>query len=440
MSITNVKSPLPGPKGKGYLDRWHNFEADVVGFQAPVVWDHAIGCVVHDVDGNVFLDWTCGVLVTNVGHCHPHLVEAIRRAAGRILNNYECANVERIEAAERLVKALPPPLDRCAFLTTGGEATEAAARIMKRRTGKFEILGFHGAWHGRTGAAASMGGMPSTKRGYGPPMPGIIRAPFPNPYRDPAGWCDDGPGFDKYFDFLDEVVTANSAGSLAGCIVEPYQGSSGFIFPPKGWLKRLEQWVREKEMMLTIDEVQASYGRTGKMWAVEHEDIRPDLIAIGKAIGCGAPVSAVAGTADAFSCLGKGEMSSTLGGNPMAGAAVSAVLDIFEREPLVENSAKMGTYIKERLAALLPHCPHLGDVRGMGLVIGLEIVADKAAKTPSMDLARKLIVDCANHGLLVGAVGNNGNVIRVAPPLCITRAEADESLGIMEAALRRLKP
>jgi len=439
MGITRVKGPLPGPRGKALLEKWHQFEADVVGFQAPVVWDHALGMVVTDVDGNTYLDWTCGVLVTNVGHCHPHLVEAARAASGRLLNNYECASAERIAAAERLVKVLPPPLDMCFFLSTGAEATEAAARLMKRRTGKFEILSFHGAWHGRTTSAASMSGMPGPKRGYGPALPGSIHALFPNPYRDPLKFCDDGPDFNRYFDYLENAVAGSSTGSLAGVIVEPYQGAGGFIFPPKGWLKKLEQWAHARELLLTVDEVQASYGRTGRMWAVEHEDVRPDLITIGKAIGCGVPVSAVAATRDVFSCLGKGEMSSTMGGNPVSSAAVSAVLDIYEREPLVENSARIGAYMLERLKAMLPACPYLGDVRGMGLVMGLEFVKNKRTKVPAPELIRPLIVDAANHGLLIGSVGFHGNVIRVAPPLTITRAEADESLDIMQACLTRLK-
>jgi len=439
MSITHVQSPLPGPKGKALLEKWRLYEADVAGFQAPVVWDHARGCVVTDVDGNEYLDWTCGVLVTSVGHCHPHLVEAAQRATARLLNNYECANLERVEAAERLVKALPRHLNRCFFLSTGSEATEAAARLMKRKSGRFEILSFQCGFHGRTMQAASMGGMPGPKRGYGPTVPGIIRAPFPNPYRDPYGWCDDGPEFKKYFDHLDLTVAANSTGSLAGVILEPYQGSGGFIFPPKGWLRRLEAWIRARGLLFTLDEVQSSYGRTGKMWAMEHEGLTPDIVTIGKAIGCGVPVSAVAATADVFSCLNKGEMSSTLGGNPVSSAAVSAVLDIYEREPLVENSARMGRYMIERLRKMQASCPYLGDVRGMGLIMGLEFVKDKKTKEPAPELIRPLIVDCANHGLLVGSVGMYGNVIRVAPPLVITRAEADESLSIMEGALGRLK-
>ena len=439
MSITCVKDPLPGPRGRQLLEKWHRYEADVVGFEAPVVWDHASGCVVTDVDGNTYLDWTSGVLVTSVGHCHPHLVAAVRRASGRLLNNYECASVERIEAAERLVKALPPHLDRCFFLSTGSEATEAAARLMKRRTGKFEILSFQGGFHGRTFQSASMGGLPGPKKGYGPPVPGIIRAPFPNPYRDPYGWCVDGPDFKRYFNELDLVVTANSTGSLAGAIVEPYQGTAGFIFPPVGWLGKLQEWLRKRGLLFTLDEVQSSYGRTGAMWALEHEHLTPDIVAIGKAIGSGIPVSAIAATKDVFSCLGQGEMSSTQGGNPVSSAAVCAVLDIYEREPLVENSAKMGAHMKKRLQEMAAKCPHLGDVRGMGLVMGMEFVRNKTTKEPAPELIKPLIVDCANHGLLVGSVGMYGNVIRVAPPLVITKAEADESLAIMAGALGRLK-
>jgi len=439
MSIAKVKAPLPGPKGKVLLEKWHQFEADAVGFQAPVVWDHAKGCVVTDVDGNTYLDWTCGVLVTSVGHCHPHLVEAAQHATARLLNNYECANVERIAAAERLVKALPKHLDKCFFLSTGSEATEAAARLMKRKSGKFEILSFECGFHGRTLHAASMGGLAGPKRAYGPTVPGIIRAPFPNPYRDPYGWCKEGPDFKTYFDHLDTIIMTNSTGSLAGVIVEPYQGAGGVIFPPRGWLKQLERWIRNRGLLFTLDEVQSSYGRTGKMWAMEHEDLKPDIVTIGKAIGCGVPVSAVAATSEVFSCLNKGELSSTLGGNPVASAAVSAVLDIYEKEPLVENSASMGAYMKERLEAMKAKSPHLGDVRGMGLIIGLEIVKDQKTKVPAPELIKPLIVDCANHGLLIGSVGAYGNVIRVAPPLTITKAEADESLEIMAGALSRLK-
>jgi 4-aminobutyrate aminotransferase / (S)-3-amino-2-methylpropionate transaminase / 5-aminovalerate transaminase len=432
VGITRVRFPLPGPKGKKLLEKWHKFEADVVGYQAPVVWESGKGCVVTDVDGNRYIDWTSGVLVTNIGHGHPRLAEAMRKAAGGLLNNYECANVPRIEAAEALIRALPPHLDRCFFLTTGSEATEGAARLMKRRAGKFEILSFEGGFHGRTVQAASMGGMPGPKRGYGPPVPGSIRAAYPNPYRDPSGWCKDGPELRKYFEYLDNLIMANSTGSLAGLIVEPYQGAAGFIFPPRGWLKRLERWARDRGLLFTLDEVQASYGRTGTMWALEHEGLKPDLLCIGKAIGCGVPVSALAGTADIFSCLKKGEMSSTLGGNPFSSAAVPVILDIYKNERLVENSRKMGEYMLRKLKAVEKKAKHLGNVRGMGLVMGMEFVRDKKSKEPAPELIKVVMDRCAENGLLVGSVGMYGNVIRVAPPLVIIKEEVDESVGIME--------
>ena len=221
MAITHVHGPLPGPRGRALLETWHTYEADVTGFQAPVVWESARGCVVTDVDGNVYLDWTSGVLVANVGHCHPHLVQAAQQASTQLLNNYECANVQRIEAAQRLVRALPPHLDTCFFLTTGSEATEAAARLMRRRTGRQEILSFIGAFHGRTYGAAGMGGLAGPKKLYGASLPGSIRAPFPTPSRDPEGWCAGAPDFRRYFDHLDLVGAGNCSGPLAGVIVEP---------------------------------------------------------------------------------------------------------------------------------------------------------------------------------------------------------------------------
>jgi 4-aminobutyrate aminotransferase/(S)-3-amino-2-methylpropionate transaminase len=433
MSDIRIQTQVPGPKSKELLNEWHRYEADVVGYQAQVVWKSARGCVVNDVDGNSYLDWTSGVLVTNVGHCHPHLVRAINRASQDLLNNYECANTYRIEAAKKLVSALPKYLDKCFFLSTGSEAIEGALRLMKRKTGKFEILSFEGGFHGRTPGAAAVGGMAGPKRRYGPTIPGTIRAIYPSPYRDELGLCEET--FKKYFNYLEQLLSANSTGSLAGVIVEPYQGAGGFLFPPKGWLKRLFEWTRGNGLLFTLDEVQSSYGRTGKMWAMEHEDIQPDIVVLGKGIGSGVAVSAVCSTADVFSCLKEGEMSSTYGGNPIANAAVIAVLEIFEKEDLVGNSARMGDYIKKGLKQVADNCKYLGDVRGCGLVMGIELVKDKRTKEPAPELIRPLIDRCAESGLLVGSVGMYGNVIRVAPPLVITQQQADESLAVMERVL-----
>ncbi len=438
MAVVHRKTKIPGPNSQRLLEQWHRYEADVVGYQAPVVWKNGRGCVVTDVDGNTYIDWTSGVLVTNVGHCHPHLVEATRKAGEDLLNNYECPTVYRIEAAERLVKALPPHLDKCFFLSTGSEAIEGALRLMKRYTGQFEIISFAGGFHGRTPGAAAIGGLGGPKKKYGPLVPGIIRAPFPNPYRDPLGFCGEGPEFKKYFDFLEYIVATHSTGSLAGVIVEPYQGAGGFIFPPAGWLRRLRQWTKDRGLLFTLDEVQSSYGRTGRMWAMEHEDLQPDIVVLGKGIGSGVSVSAVCSTSQIFSCLSKGEMSSTYGGNPVSSAAVTAVLEIFEKENLVENSREMGQYMKEGLKKIAADCPYFGDIRGMGLVMGAEFVKDKITKAPAPELIKPLIDGCAENGLLIGSVGLYGNVIRIAPPLVITREIADESLAIFKKVVGEL--
>ncbi len=439
MKQSCVKTAIPGPKSAALIKEWHEYEYDACGYQASVVWERGEDCIVTDVDGNKFIDWTSGVLVTNVGHCHPKLVKAMQESVAKLINNYECPTEYRVKAAKALMEVAPKHMGKCFFFSTGAEATEVAMRMMKRRTGKFEILCFEAGFHGKTAMAASAGGLTGPKKGFGPTVPGVIRAIFPSPYRDELGFCDDGPEFKKYFNYLDSVIAANSVGSLAGLIVEPYQGAGGFNFPAKGWLKALEKWARSKGILFTLDEVQAGYGRTGKMFACEHEGLTPDIITLGKGIGCGAPVSAVLGTDDVFKAFGKGEMSSTLGGNPVASSAVPAILDIFKEEKLVENSAKMGEYLKAKLVAMKDRCPKIGDVRGMGLIVGVEFVLDKATKEPATaQMIHDIIDRCAEKGLLVGSVGRFGNVIRVAPPLTVTKELIDESCDIFEEVAKSL--
>ncbi len=438
MKYTAVSEKWPGPKSRRLIKEWHTYEADATGYQAPIVWEQGEGCIVTDVDGNRYIDWTSGVLVTNVGHCHPRLVEAVREAVGKLINNYESPTPYRVAAAKALMGIMPPHFGKCFFLSTGSEAIEAALRLMRRCSGKFEILSFEGGFHGRTPGAAAAGGMAGPKRGYGPPLAGSIRAAFPNPYRDAQGWCTGAPSFRKYFQYLDALVASNSCGSLGGVLVEPYQGAGGFIFPPKGWLKALEGWARANGLLFTLDEVQSLYGRTGKMFAMEHDQLTPDIVTLGKAIGCGVPVSAVVATDDVFGCLGKGELSSTLGGNPVSSAAVPVIIDIMRTDGLVENAARLGRTMKRRLDALAKRSPYIGDVRGSGLIMGIEFVKDKASREPAPTLIRPLIDSCARRGLLIGSVGVWGNVIRVAPPLVINREIAAESLSIFEDAVMEL--
>jgi 4-aminobutyrate aminotransferase len=436
-TFARVQGPLPGPRSRALFSRWEKVEAQCTGYQAQVVWDSAKGVVVTDVDGNTFLDWTSGVLVTNVGHCHPHLVKAIQAAAAKLLNNYECLNEPRVQAAEKLISILPKHLDKCFFLSTGAETTEGAMRIMKRKSGNYEIISFCNAFHGRTYAAASVGGMTGPKKGYGPSMPGAIRVPFPYCYRCPfkakPETCDM-----LCLDYADDVVRATSTGSLAGVIVEAYQGAAGFIFAPPGWFPRLEQWIRSRGLLFTLDEVQSSFGRTGKLFAMEWEGLTPDLVCLGKGIGSSVPASAIAARGEVIGTLGHGEMSSTMGGNPVCCAAVTAVVEILQAEKLEQNALRMGEVMKSRLLKMQERSPYIGDVRGRGLVMGVELVKDKKTKEPAPDLTRKMIDTCAQNGLLLGSVGIFGNVIRVAPPLVITEAQAHESLDIFEKSLASL--
>jgi 4-aminobutyrate aminotransferase len=395
------------------------------------VWDRAEGVVVTDVDGNRYIDWTSGVLVTNVGHCHPRLVEAIREAAEKVLNCYEFPTAPRVMLAKRMVEITPAHLDRAFFLTTGSEVTEAALRVAKRYTRNYEIISFLGGFHGRTADARSAGGLGGVKKGYGPPTPGYIHAPYPNCYRCPFGADCRTCGL-LCLEYLDDLVRGVSTGSLAGLIVEPYQGSSGFIFPPDGYLKQLERWVRERGLVFILDEVQSSFGRTGKFFAAEWEDLEPDLLCVGKGIGSGVPISALMGTSEVFSALESGDLGSTLGGNPFCCSGALAVIDIMIEENMTEHAASVGDLMKKRLLEIAEKSRYLGDVRGRGLVLGLEFVQDRQTKEPAPDLALRVINESAQNGLLVGKVGTFGNVIRVAPPLVINEEEACESLDIME--------
>jgi 4-aminobutyrate aminotransferase / (S)-3-amino-2-methylpropionate transaminase / 5-aminovalerate transaminase len=287
-------------------------------------------------------------------------------------------------------------------------------------------------------STGSAGGMTKPKKGFGPTTPGIIRTPFPYCYRCPFKSQPEQCGF-MCLEFLDDVVRANSTDSLAGLIVEPYLGTAGFIFPPAGWMPKLEEWIREKGILFTLDEVQSSYGRTGKMWALEWEGLTPDIVTVGKGIGSGVSVSALLLRQNVIDgALGKGELGSTYGGNPVSCAAVIAVLEIMKNDHILENVANLENIFRSRLLEIKERAPHLGDVRGKGLVWGLELVEDRQSKTPAPDLTKKLIDRCAEKGLLVGSVGVFGNVIRVAPPLIINEEQAYESLAIMETAITGL--
>lgn len=424
---------IPGPRSAEILNTSSQCEPRCAADQTPIVWDHGQGVWVWDVDGNPYIDFTSGVLVTNLGHSHPGLVEAIQKQAERLMNCYSFPTPERVSASQRMVKTLPANLDRIFLLSTGSEATEAALRVARRYTGKTEVLAFHGAFHGRTYGAMSVAGNMGTRQNFGAMVPGSVFAPYAYCYR--CFYNMKYPDCDFYcLKALDRIITATSSGNLGTVIVEPYQGTAGFIFPPDGWLKALENWAKQNGLLLIVDEVQASFGRTGKMYAINWEDIHPNMLCLGKGMGSGIPASGLAGESEIFDCMSPGELSSTWGGNPLASAATLAVLDAMENENLPGNALQMGEYLKPRLEELKTKYPCLGDVRGRGLVMGLEIVDPEDRFTPSKSLTKRIIWGSAERGLLLGKVGLYGNVIRIAPPLVITKEEIDMAVTVLDEA------
>lgn len=424
----------PGLKTADWLEVSKQYEPACMNWQAPVVWDHGRGAEIWDVDGKHYFDWTSGVLVANVGHAHPKLAAAIGEQAKRLLNPFDFPTPERLSLARKLIEKTPPHLDKVIFMTTGAEAMDASLRMARRATGNYEIVSFWGGFHGRSYGPMSVTGLAKIKKHFGPMVPGTILAPYANCYRCPFDMSY--PDCDLFcVDFLDRVVDTESAGYLAGLIVEPYQGTAGFVFPPPGYLKKLEAWTAQRGLVFILDEVQSSYGRTGKMWALEHEDLKPDVLCLGKGIGSGAPIAAVLGTSKVFSALSSGEMSSTMGGNPLCAAGALAVLEIMDEENLVEKAARNGELLKARLLDLMKKHEFIGDVRGMGLVYGVEFVKDRKTKEPAPDLAREIVVRCVAGGLMCGKLGQYGNVMRVAPPLVITPEQIDASADILAKVL-----
>ncbi len=435
--MPKIVTELPGPKGREYLAKSEKYEPRSIGYQEPLVWAKASGCVITDVDGNEFLDWCSGVLVTNVGHCHPHYVEQIKAQAEKLYNCYDFLTAPRADLAQKLVEISPDYLDKAFLVTTGSDATEAAIRIARRAHDGWEIIGFHGAFHGRTMGAASVGASLGVHAGYGPLVPGCIHSPFPYCYRCPLGCAGpDTCGF-QCLEFLDWVVSQESCGELCAVMTEPYQGGAGSIIPPPGWFEQLDQWRQERGLIFILDEVQSSFGRTGKMFCMEHWDIQPDLVTLGKGLASGVPCAAVLGTSEVMDALPPGSMGSTFGGNPLSCVAALASIEIIERENLVANSARLGEVMMAAFNEMKDKYEQLGDVRGMGLALGLEMVEDEKSKKPAQELAAQVVHQCYLHGLAcIHPIGMFGNVIRVAPPLVVTEEQVGEGLEIFEAALQ----
>jgi 4-aminobutyrate aminotransferase/(S)-3-amino-2-methylpropionate transaminase len=430
-AFRRIRTKIPVPESLAVLEELRKYEPVSMTGQPPVVWDRAEGCQVYDRWGNMWLDWSSGVLVTNAGHGRKEIVDAIvEQARHTLLHNYCFPSAVRADLAERLVKVSPRGLDKVFLLTTGSEATECAVKLSRthgRAVGgdrKIGIVSYVGAFHGRTLGAQMIGGMPALKEWIVNLDPSMWQVPFPDGY-----WEEDG-SFDLFLRSLKKQGVKPNM--VAGVIMESYQGM-GASFAPKQYVKDLAAWCKDNDVVLTMDEVQAGFGRSGKMFSFQHYGIVPDLICCGKGITSGLPLSAVVGRPALMDQYPPGSMTSTHSGNPVCCAAARASLDVIVNEDLVGNAARMGKVLHSELRKLKrKHRKVIADVQGKGLVAGVHVVVD-GRKEPDYDLAFDVVTKCMEKGLLMfSPVGKS--TVKIAPPLCVTEEQVRDGVATLAEA------
>lgn len=401
-------------------------------------WSHGIGHRLYDTAGRAYLDFANGIAVTALGHAHPAVSAAIHAQVDRLIGPTGAIGYSEpvVRLVDRLAATLPDPIDSIFLLNSGSEAIDGAMKLARRVSGRPAIIAFAGAFHGRTyGATSITSSNPNYRRGYDPMVPSIYFAPFPQVWRDFDG--DEDRASDAALGHLRQMLTSIApAESVAAIFVEPVLGEGGYLPGPAAFLRGLREICDEHGILLVADEVQTGYGRTGRMWAFEHAGIVPDVVCIAKAIANGLPLSAIATSRALQEQWGRGAHGSTYGGNPVACAAALAVLETIEAEGLVANAAARGAELTAGLNRLKAEDERIGDVRGPGLMIGVEFVADRATKVPDGALVDRLVAKAADLGLLVLSCGAEHQVVRWIPPIDATRAEIAEGLEIFGEALR----
>lgn len=400
----------------------------------------ARGAVITDVEGRELIDFAGGIGVLNVGHCHPKVVAALKAQADKFLHT--CIHVvqyeQYIELAERLVAIAPGDFEKkAAFFNSGAEAVENAVKVARHYTKRSGVLAFETGFHGRTLLTMSLTSkLKPYKFGFGPYAPEIYRMPYPYCYRCHMGLEYPSCGVacaDKLRDFF---IGNAAAEQLAALIIEPIVGEGGFLTPPPLYFQKLKAICEEFGILFIADEVQSGFGRTGKMFAMQHYDVAGDLCTVAKSMGAGMPISGVVGRSEILDDPMVGGIGGTYGGNPMSCAAALAVFDIFEEENLLETSVALGEKVRARFEAWQDKYEIIGEVRGLGPMLALELVEDRATKKPAADKAKALSRYCVDNGLILLSCGNYGNVIRTLMPLVITDEQLERGLAIMEEGLK----
>ncbi len=406
----------------------------VAGFE-PIEVERAAGCTVTGADGREYLDCFSGIATVNAGHGHPRVLAAAREQMEKLVHccSYVYYNPRAAELAKRLAEVTPWALQKTFFGNSGAEAIEGAIRLAKQFTRRRELVCLTLSFHGRTAGTLSITGNRGRKKGFGPYLSGVAFAPAPYCYRCPLKLSYPGCGV-ACADFLDHVLRYQTAGEVAAFVAEPVMGEGGIIVPPPEYLRRAVDIVRDDGGLFIADEVQTGFGRTGRLFAVEHYGVEPDILCMAKGIADGFPLGAFTALPDVAEAFTPGDHLSTFGGNPVCCAAALANLDVMDEERLPARAAERGEQLVARLAALKERQPLVGDVRGKGLMVGVELVRD-AAKTPADAEAKEVRRLCREAGVLLGLGGALGNVIRFQPPLVISPGEVDRAADAFAAAL-----
>jgi 4-aminobutyrate aminotransferase len=437
LDLPHILTSLPGPRAKGLIERDHKVLSPSYTRDYPLVVGRGEGSIIEDVDGNRFLDFNAGIAVAATGHCHPQVVAAIQQQAERLIHmsgtDFYYENM--VELAEKLAAIAPGGVPRRVYFgNSGTEAIEAAMKLARYHTGRDKFIAFRGGFHGRTFGALSLTGSKVVQRkGFGPLVPGVFHVEFPDPYRRPAGTTPEDHAVNCVRAIEEHLFrTTLSSEEVAAIVVEPIQGEGGYIIPPKVFFEELASLASQHGILLIFDEIQSGMGRTGKMWAADHFGVTPDIFTVAKGIASGMPLSAMVARAEVMSWP-PGAHASTYGGNPVAVAASLATIELLERE-LIANSARVGGYILDRLRTWPDRFKNVGDVRGLGLMIGIELVHDQATKERAPDLRDRLVAMAFERGLLV--LGAGRNVLRLCPPLIVTRDQADFAVDTLEECLK----
>ncbi|NJD67752.1 MAG: aspartate aminotransferase family protein [candidate division NC10 bacterium] len=435
-----MKRTIPGKRSRAIVKREARYMApglQSIALYSGLAMARGEGCTLIDEDGNRYLDFMAGIGVGSIGHAHPHYVEALKAQVERLtFGSFTTENRARFLAL--LASITPRGLKRIQMFSGGAEAVEAAFRLAKSVTKRFEFIGFWGGFHGKTGGVLGLLG-DDFKKQLGPFMPGLYSAPYANCYRCPLRLQYPGCGI-ACADFLRDVIRYQTQGEIAAIIVEPIQGTAGNVIPPQGFLSAVQAVAKEHDALLIADEMLTGFGRTGSMWGCDHEPIVPDVMTVGKGIGGGFPVSGEISTQELMAHApfsNPSGSSSSYGGNPLAATAGLATLEVILKDQLVANARRVGVVMLKQLEALKEKYPFIGDVRGRGLLLGIELVKDRETKEPlAKHHAQRLFQACLKRGLLAMCYSYN---IRINPPLLITEAQALDGLAILDEAFAELQ-